>query len=367
MIKLIKKFFMCRWSLLPPQKRDILLYDGIIDNLPLYIKRAKYNILYVRGEEVNIYILLACFLKLNFSSKKYIKMFIKFSKPKIIITFIDNREQFYTLSKENSTPTCFVQFGIRSEIKDIFNKKNIINPLNKKKFFVDYMLTFNEAIGKKYKKFIKGKNYAIGSFKNNMWPSKNKTKIDKTIVFVSSYRANKEKNDTFKNDSKIINYLYNQSLKNNFKFVVLGCTTKHHQDLEKKFYDNTIKGSYKFFTRQKNPYFFLDKYKYIIGIDSTLAIEMLVKGIRSCFFYNRPYKKPTCTRGFGYMEGLPRSGPNWTLFNQEKKWDKVFKFLLHGTDKEWRKTINEFGFRVMRYDPNNTIFLNLIKKFIIIR
>ena len=110
----------------------------------------------------------------------------------------NDREQFYTLSKENSTPTCFVQFGIRSEITDIFNKKNIINPLNKKKFFVDYMLTFNEAIGKKYKKFIKGKNYAIGSFKNNMWPSKNKTKIDKTIVFVSSYRANKEKNDTFK-------------------------------------------------------------------------------------------------------------------------------------------------------------------------
>ncbi len=57
----------------------------------------------------------------------------------------------------------------------------------------------------------------------------------KKVRFSLKMEKLKKKNDTFKNDSKIINYLYNQSLKNNFKFVVLGCTVKHHQDLEKKF------------------------------------------------------------------------------------------------------------------------------------
>ena len=55
-----------RWKICPPKERDVLIFDGIKNPFKEYFKKSSYNVLYRRGEEINLFILLICILKLKF-------------------------------------------------------------------------------------------------------------------------------------------------------------------------------------------------------------------------------------------------------------------------------------------------------------
>ena len=66
------------------QKKDILIYDGITNPFTKYFSSKFINILYVRKEEINLFILLKMLLNFKFSFKEYISSFVLYAKPKII-------------------------------------------------------------------------------------------------------------------------------------------------------------------------------------------------------------------------------------------------------------------------------------------
>ena len=109
--------------------------------------------------------------------------YISLSSPKLIVTGIHNYIGFYELSKLTGIKTMFIQGAITTEWGDLFSDKITINHLNKKKYKVDFMLVFNSSYGKKFKKFIDGNYYVIGSFRNNLLINKSEPKRKKRSTF----------------------------------------------------------------------------------------------------------------------------------------------------------------------------------------
>ena len=375
--KYIKIFFNSKWRFLPPKAKKILIYDG--DNNPFnnYFSKKNLNIFYRRGEEINIFLVLRALINFKFTSDEYLHQFILFAKPKVIITAIDNYYKFYTLKKKFNIPTIFVQNGTRTMWEDIFANKKITNKKNKTYFEVDYMLVFNNLIGKKYGNFIKGKILPIGSFINNIKKKSIPFKRKKNeILFLSTYKPKKlEKRDRskkinnmlfYKNDVAAIKNIFNFSKKRKIPFNVLGRRSGSESLIEENYFAKICDKKINFIPRflKRKTYDIVDSYKYIVTIDSTLGIENLARGFRTAFLFNRPYKFPIYTRRYGGAENLPRTGPNWTTFNNDKEFDRVLNFLVSGKDTIWDKTHKNFTKKTMEFDPGNKKFLRIVKKLI---
>ena len=151
-----------------PQESKILIYDGNkTDKIILFLKNYKLKILYIRWEVLNIPCFFLALTKGKGFMINYIDLFIKYTKPKLVITFCDNDHRFLNLSKRhNSIKTLFLQNGWRSNYLDIF-EEFILNNRNNINYHVDYQLVFGQAIGNEYKKFVSGKTLNFGSFLNN--------------------------------------------------------------------------------------------------------------------------------------------------------------------------------------------------------
>ena len=188
-----------KWKFCQPQNKPLLLIDGRFDPLKYYFNKSDYNILYRRGEEINFFVILKCLMQLDFKFKNYILNYIEIVKPKLLITSIHNYVGFYKLSKLTGIKTMFIQSAIVTKWGDLFGNKIVTNSKNKKKFRVDYMLVFNSSYGKEFSKFISGKYFVIGSFKNNLikknykkilgpYPSDSAfTNYKKNSLYISTY------------------------------------------------------------------------------------------------------------------------------------------------------------------------------------
>jgi len=375
MISFIKKFFIkSKWVFAKPQIKSLLLIDGIFDPLKFYYNEEDYNILYRRGEEYNFYVIIKCLFEFDLSSKNYIKNYVLFSKPRLIITAIHNYIGFYELSKLTGVKTMFIQSAITTEWGDLFGDKIATNKKNKKKFKVDYMLVFNSAYGKKFKRFIDGKYFVIGSFKNNL--SINNTKVlnkKKEVLFISSYKLkeystlkvnNVPTYNFIKNEKKLFFIISKLCKENNLKLNILGKNAALSDGFfEKKYYEKIIPNKFKFIKNfyGRKTYKILNKYKYILTIDSTLAIENLSNGGRSGFLFNRPFTNVIKSRAFGYYEKIGRKGPFWTSYNYEDEIKRVFEYVIFKSDQRWKNITKIYINKIMPKDMDNKKFNSIIK------
>ena len=120
----MKKYIFSNFEFTRPTKYKILFYDNV--NSSLIKKRLHekdYSTLHVRGEKLNIMVLIKMFLNFKFNFKNYIYYYIKCVQPKIVITCIDNDYNFYTL-KEKFPRIIFIaiQGGYRGQHNDFFYK-----------------------------------------------------------------------------------------------------------------------------------------------------------------------------------------------------------------------------------------------------
>ena len=115
-----------------PKKNKILIFDSIgsenIIELLKDITEIKPHVMAIRGNIINIPILILVLIKFKLKKKDYIHEYIKKVNPEIIITFIDNNLEFYKIN--NYFPdinTVFIQNGWRSYHSDIFHKLSTLN------------------------------------------------------------------------------------------------------------------------------------------------------------------------------------------------------------------------------------------------
>ena len=370
-IRIINYLLKSKWKFSRPPNKPLLLVDGQSDPLKHYFNKSFYNILFRRGEEINFFVILRCLIELDFKFKNYILNYIKFSKPKLLITSIHNYVGFYKLSKLTGIKTMFIQSANVTKWGDLFGDKNITNRKNKKKFRVDYMLVFNSSYGKEFSKFISGRYFVIGSFKNNLIKKKYKKK--KEILFLSSYKSSEHSSKLIngipsykftQNDKKLLLRIIELCKKNNLKINVLGKQVSLEESLmEKKYYKKIFGNELKFIKNfpGRETYKIIRKFKYVLNIDSTLGIENFSSGGRTGFIFVRPYKSIINSRAFGYLEKLGRKGPFWTTFNNTKEINRIFNFVIKTKDKNW-KQVNKFYLdKVMPNNKNNKTFISILK------
>ena len=155
-IKLFKFIIFSKFVYRKPKRSKYLIFDqNMFLFLKKYFRKENIHILYTRGEYLNLNVIFKNFLNLKFSMLEYYNSYIDYVNPKILITFTDNDPTFYLIKKKIGRKKIMIQNAWRNE----YNDSMFLLSKRVKKFNVDYILTFNDNVGKKFCLFINGKFY----------------------------------------------------------------------------------------------------------------------------------------------------------------------------------------------------------------
>lgn len=358
-----------------PRPAKVLIYDRSGSALILeYVHKNYVEIIDIRGESINLYVLIKCVASFNISSLEYVNKYIACVKPAVVITFIDNSKTFYKIKNSHPTiTTVFLQNGRRTKSRDIFGVLEKELPLTR--YDVDYMLTFGRAVGNKYSEYINGKVLPVGSIKNNFVVNANCLKR-KSIVFISQFRPPTTAPFVFLHDSnrwssweefysaeiRLLPFILKFCTKENFSFRVAGAMSNHKLELEIL---TSILGreGWEYSPRfgVYDSYQKVDCSEIVVGVDSTLANEALARGKKTGVFSIRKDILHEPSEGFGWPAPLPDSGPFWTNHADEREFKRVLDYLTTVSDVDWEKTRQQYVPNLIEYDPGNTRFIALLQ------
>lgn len=297
----------------------------------------------------------------------YANSYIDYVSPKILITFNDNNLGFYLTNKKNIISIA-VQRGNRSYHNDI------LETLKKKKlkFNINYYFVFNTSYANHIKKYIRAKYILLGSPLSNIQKVTNKKKNG--ICYISPFAIHTYlmalKNKKFFKEfyQSEINFLKKLSkLAESFKtqlFIFGKRKDKTFQNLEKKFYNNIDK-NIKFIQNSysRNTFKMVNNYKLIVGISSTMNLELFGRKNKVFFFTSRLKKYPYSTRKFGYFGNLKPEGLFWSSSDNYNYVMSKIKKLYLINDLAWGKIYNRFNDKyACFFDYKNTNLKKIISK-----
>ena len=360
----LKNIYKFNFEISKPVPKKYLLVDGEKNPLSDIIDKNNLNILYRRGEKLNLPIIIECIFEFKVTSLNYYLKYIKYSQPKVIFCFLDHINIFYLLGELSNTKTILFQYGTKSWDMGIFGNKILYNDKNYEKFFVDYIFVHNKGLANLYNKFVRGKKIVIGSFQGNFCNLEIKKKEE--INFLSSYRANLNQAEWEEGDKVVIKYLYKLSQKTKIKFNISGRSLDDEIG-EKKYYSSLLDGDYNFISKKENPdsSYVMERYKYTFSNFSTMIKENLARGNRCGFLLHKPNinQEHIFRFGYGKFEKLSDTGPFWANMKKfdAKEVEKVFNFVIHATEIEWKKIKQKFVDPVIEFDHNNKKFFDILK------
>jgi len=344
----------------PPYKKEIALFDGHgLKMAKKILEKNKYEIIFCRKEEINVFVLVKSILKKNIFFKKidYYNQYLKEINPKIVITFNDNNELFYKINKDK-IHSIAVQNGSRSYHNDILNKFKLI----KKKYVINNYFVFNESFKKELSKFVDAEFIILGSpFNNNF--KKRDYNFKNTALYISpfsysnysDFKKNKKKfYEFYQSEINFIKKIYFELKKKNIRLFILGkWRDKFNKPIEKKFYSlNGIKFIENF--KNRKTFEIASKFEILIGYSSsTLTYEMLARE-KKIIVLNRNYNHyPFNTKQFGFFSDLPKEGPFWINSGNINKFVKVFDFLKKISKKDWKNILKNSRKYTCVYDYLN--------------
>ncbi len=375
----------------PPRLCEVLIYDdNTTAHLEPYLKDRSVSVLLTGGELINVTALLHAITQRAFWKGKfylaYIVAFVKASKPKLVVTIVDNISNFYQISKSCGVTTAFIQNGIRgSKYGDVFFE---LPRTRDRDCHVDHMLVFGSAIGKKYQSYISGEITVIGSFKNNL-VSKSKLKTTPSVLFISQYRKEPKNNaplhyeeeglvpishDSFFSSERILlNFLANWCVNNNKTLKIAACGRHCDKDCSEADFYESICGlsSYSFIPHLEpyDTYKLIDATEIVVTIDSTMGLEAIARGKKTAFFNTRGMETKNTTflrvgDEFGWPAELPDHGPFWTNHRDEKEVKRIMDYLCKVSDQEFEETWQQYKLELMDYDSGNTRFVALLDRLL---
>ena len=371
----------------PPRLCEVLIYDGVDKQyIEPYLKDRSFSVLFIRGESINMLCLLRSIATRYFWQGRalhaYIQAFIKASKPKLILTLIDNNSNFYELSKNSGVTTMFIQNGTRGVGDDIFGDIYSLDSLDN---HVDHMLVFGSAIGKKYRSFISGETTIIGSFRNNHI-NKSINAKSSSVLFISEYKT-RDKNiptfftggdgvlvsydDFFSSEYKVLNFLTQWCSENHKLLTIAGrhgpAYSPKLEAGEKNFYSSMLdKCSYNLISRSSkySTYQLIDSAEIVVSIDSTMGYEAMARGKKTALFSCRGINIKDKWLNFGWPAELPDNGPFWSNHQDEKQFKRIMDYLCTVSDQEFKETWQQYALEIMDYDPGNTHFIALLDRIL---
>jgi surface carbohydrate biosynthesis protein len=359
-----------KWLL--PKKNDLLILDrtGVDKITKTIIGKTKFSVFDVRNESINIPILIYSiifFFKYGINSYKI--CFIKYIKPKVVLTFIDTLINFSILiEKIPGTKFMMIMNGKRHE-----HEIKVLD--TRKKYRLDYYFVFGDYYQKFVEKKISCEVISTGSIIANSLKKPNFKKISK-IQFISSWSpAHLEKyykkssiREYYEVSKFILKNIVAFAKKNNFLIEVLSRTNFLE---EENFYKDIFKD---YIYIKKNTDNFYSNYNklsedaIIAGQDSTLLMECFGLGYRTAFFTiadrNLDDDHPDHIRFFPWCwpQKLNDRGFFWSNVRNNKYILEVLENLRTVNEMSWKEKVLPYQLGAMRYDYNNKIIKDILKK-----
>lgn len=353
----------------------MLIFDACNQEILLnYLQPWHPEILHMRGEEVNVRVLLSSLLKGEKVVDAYVDCFIEKVQPRLIVTFIDNNWNFFTLSKRYpEVKTLFVQNGWRGYYADIFEKLDNMDPDTLDKCFVDYMLLFGSVVGEEYARYLKGSIVLIGSVKNN-WVRKEMFSRRGVMAFVSQWQPDGfymgekfySQEDFFGQfDRLIIQNLISYAEDKNKRFMIIPRNPKGSEmRIKEEAYFRSMTASEPEYLDAKGfypGYQAVDVAEVAVVVDSTLGYESLARGSKTAFFSIRGSLMGIPGHSFGWPGDFSEEGLFWTNNPDPDSFTRILDYLFEVDEVQWRKDVEAASFSsLMVYDENNTILKSVL-------
>ncbi len=350
-----------------PKKNKILLFDEIHASTFKKIIKKDFNILELRdNKKIYFWLFLKQILFLDFSFSTYSKNFIKFTSPKIIITFNEARYQLYELKNFfKNIHFISVSNGIRLATWFKVNEKKW--PKNLK---CDYFFVFNKYYIPKYEKIVKSKYLSHGHFYNNLIPI-NKTKFRKQFLYLSQthegMKGGMGKAD-FAGYKKILNLVNLYLTKNKKKLHILLRRSKKNpkQSIEINFYKKIFKSNCIFHqsNQREKKYKILDQFENILFFTSTMGYEAISRKKKiACL---GPHNSDTDAKHyFGWPDGNKKKYEYFFIkkptYNEV---DRVLNNLINCSQVNWNKKHYRVIKNQMYLNKNNQNLRQLIFKLL---
>ena len=345
-----------------PKKNKILLYDEVHFKVLKEIIKRDFNILELRNKKIYFWIYLKQIIFFDFSFKTYSKNYIKFTSPKVIITFNDARFQMYELKKDfEDISFISVMNGLRFD--KWFTDRKIYFPKNINQLKGDYFFALNKFYIPKYQNLLKSDYHVLGHFRNNLVKIK-QTKFHKKFLFISQTFDDKKELNFHIKLLKFINLYLSNS---NKKLHILLRRSKDSpiQKLEIDFYKKIFKSNCVFYqsTDWKKKYQIMDKFENIVFTLTTMGYEAIARKKKVAIF------APTKFNGSKVHPGWPApyqkkynffSAKNLTYREVKRVLDNINNCSQSNWNKKYYKDIKD----QLHFDKNNEKLRNLIIKLI---
>lgn len=357
----------------------MLIYDGEGRELLLpFLEQWNPETLHVRGERLNIPLVLASLGSGRDFWKTYTDNFVRAVSPRVVVTFIDNNVAFYSLSARHpGVVTMFVQNGTRSIYGDVFGElrqRTGGEPLR-----VDRMLTFGADVGAEYGKHIAGERIACGSLKNNSAPRQTPG-AKGTIAFISQFRESEgpviagrsySRKEYFQEpDELVLGFLADYARRRGKTLSVISCardSTGASAIAERRYFETLagpdcgVSGD----LASNSGYAMTDAADVVVSIDSTLGYESVARGNRTALFTVRVSDQGESGLQFGWPGNYPDDGPFWTNRRDPDAFERILDHLFGISDEEFMSEAASCGFeRIMAYDPGNTILKDTLQELL---
>lgn len=358
-LNILKKIISFKLIFTKPNKKKVLVYDRDCERIynKLFPKKY-YEILDVRYESINLYVILQTLTKYGLKNFKdnYKKCFIDLVSPKIVLTAIDNNPAFYDLKNINNKPY-YVSFQYGMRDNKFYEKCKKFIKKTGRKLKSDYIFLFGKNEKKRFSKIIDGSIFTYGNVANNYFHVKKgqlKKKIS-SMVYISMYNLSR---DTFSEDKKIFNFLVEFCKR---KKIKLSYCAKFGSSKENFIRENLSKGDWSYLPRVSpiETYNNLNKHEIVVFTYSSLGFEALSKGMRCAAFYKSfPIE--------GNYVKYPKSGFFWSEGKNNLEMEKILNRVINTSKKNWKKVVRKYSSEIMEYDPKNKkikkILKNILKK-----
>ena len=360
-VNTLKKISKIKFRFILPVSKKILLFDEIHSAILREITNKDFNILKVREEkEIFIWIFLKQIIALDFKFSTYCKNYIKYTAPKVIITFIDTNIQFYELKNSfKEIKFISIQNGHRLENYSMFHNKKY---RSFKKLKCDHIFVFNKYYVKEYKKIIDSNYHILGNFKNNLVKI-DKSKNNNNFLFISQYvRNHKKKNFQI----KLLNFI-NIYLSNLGKKIHILLRNKNNlkQNEEIEFYKKIFKSNciFKKTSNWKESYKILDEYENIIFMFSTFGYEAISRKKKVAIF--SPSINSDHKLNFGWPAPFQKK---YNFFSARelnlKETNRVLNNIYKCSQTSWISKYYNIIKDQLYFDKNNSKLRELIIKLI---
>lgn len=357
-----------------PRHSDVLILDAAGQEFLLeYLEPWNPETLHVRGEQINVRILLASLAKRGSRADAYIDCFIESVAPRLVVTWVDNNINFYFLQARNKNiRTLFVQNGPRGS--EVFEELDRMTTKNQPR--VDQMLVVAGRYVPLYTERFEGTVVPMGSLRNNMVPKRHAKRAG-TIAFISQYRDTegfvwggkfRTRQEFFEQADKFVLAFLLEYAKTHGKELFIVPCAGHYKDgtpaKERAYYNRLMGQAFRFseWYWHGSSYNAVDTAEVVVGIDSTMGYESAARGNKTALFAMRSQILQMKDRVFAWPLPYADDGPFWTNRADTAAFSRILDHLFALSDAQWKAELEEHHFSdVLAYDPGNTILQSVLR------